>query len=183
MTIGDDNRGASKLRPVIKDFAVLNIQDILRAQDVTRWGIINCSRRQSLAEHTFNVVALARDLANRLGVPDDKIIKYAFDHDLDEILTGDIPTPAKERLNIRDNYAGRSRDKCATIDVAIVSVCDLIEAIWYINVHGLGRKAANVVDNLTDRLNSRINLYSMTNPSFGDKVGELINDIEFGEYV
>lgn len=174
----------TKLKSVekLKNFRPLNIQDILRAEDVKRWTIVNTTRNQSLAEHTFNVIAISRDLCRRLKKVDDQAIKYAFDHDLDEILTGDIPTPAKKMMGVNSQYVGKSRERCTSLDVAIVSVSDVIEAIRYININGLGRHAAQVVDYLVNKLNDKIRLYSALDPNFDKCVGELIADIEYGEF-
>ncbi len=175
----------TKLKSVdggLKNYRPLNIQDILRAEDVKRWTIVNVTRPQSLAEHTFNVIAISRDLCSRLGIGDIQVMKYAFDHDLDEILTGDIPTPAKEMMKIRDCYVGKSREACSALDIAIVKVSDVIEAIRYVNINGLGRHSSQVVDYLVDKLNTKIHLSSIVHPNFERCVGELINDIENGEF-
>jgi len=167
----------------LKQHNVLNIQDILRAQDITRWNMVNTSRTQSLAEHTFNVVTIARSIANKLGMDDIKIMKYAFDHDLDEVNTGDIPSPTKEKLKIKDCYAGKNKSECSSREIAIVAIADLIEAVWFINTHGLGRHAAIVADNLIDRLNRRIALYASTDKALQDAVGETIGEIEHGDFI
>lgn len=166
----------------LKNHNALNIQDILRAQDIARWTIVNISRPQSLAEHTFNVVAIARAIATYAGVEDTNIIKYALDHDLDEIITGDIPTPAKETMKIRDQYAGKSKDACSQKEIAIVMIADLIEAVNYLNVHALGRHAVQVQDNLIDRLNSRIALYCAMDRKLQNAIGQVIADINEGKF-
>ncbi len=166
----------------IKNYAIMNLQDILRAQDIERWTIVNVVRKQSLAEHTFNVIAIARSLARYVGIRDENIMKYAFDHDLDEILTGDIPTPAKEMLKTKDAYIGKSRSRCDSIELAIVSLADSIEAIWYINIHGLGRHSVQVCDYLIDKLNKRVALYSSMSSKLEEAVGKVVRDINEGEF-
>lgn len=166
----------------LKDYCVLNLQDILRAQDINRWTIVNVSRQQSLAEHTFNVIAIARTLAKYVGIDDVNVIKYAFDHDLDEILTGDVPTPAKEKMGIADQYVGKSKDRCDSLEMSIVMLADSIEAIWYINVHGLGRHSIQVADYIIDKLNQRVALLSATNRKIEEAVGKVIADINTGEF-
>lgn len=161
----------------------LNIQDILRAEDIKRWTIICTTKQQSLAEHTFNVIAISRAICKKLGVTDILVMKYAFDHDLDEILTGDIPTPAKDTLKLPDMYCGGSKEECTVSEIAIVGLADMIEALRFINVHGLGRLAAQVMDGLIDRLNQRIALYAFTIPGLEEAVGEVIDDIEHGDFI
>ncbi len=166
----------------MKEHNRLQIQDILRAQDVKRWTIVNTVRQQSLAEHTFNVIAIARAIARHMGVPDEKIIKYAFDHDLDEILTGDTPTPAKERAMIPDEYAGKSSDGCDSVDRSIVLIADTIEAVWYININGVGRHAVAACDYLIDKLNERIALHTSAHKGMEEAIGKVIRDINEGEF-
>ncbi len=166
----------------LDNYKALNIQDILRAEDIKRWTIIKHTGQQSLAEHTFNVVAISRDICRRMSMPDMDVMKYAFDHDLDEILTGDIPTPAKESLKLPDCYNGGSKESCTSAGVAIVNLADIIEALRFINVHGLGRLSAQVMDGLIIRLNQKIALYSTAIPGLEKAIGELIDDIEHGEF-
>ena len=59
----------------------MNINDILLAQNIARWTIVSTIQKQSLAEHLFNVTMIARNIATEANMPDDKIIKYALDHD------------------------------------------------------------------------------------------------------
>lgn len=167
---------------VVKTEDFLGVQDLLRAQDIKRWTIVNMSRQQSLAEHIYNVVVIARAIAKELNIQDSFIIKYALDHDLDEVYTGDIPSPAKEKLGVRDHYAGKARGNCNAREVQIVLVADLIEAVAFANTHGLGRHAALVVDRLIDRLNQRISLYTSADGRFQAAIGQVISDMEHGEH-
>lgn len=167
----------------IKEFNILNVQDILRAQHVHRWTIVNTSRPQNLAEHTFGVVAIARAIAREYGIDDINIMKYAFDHDLDEILSGDIPTPAKDRLGIRDDYKGKNKEKCSNEEIAIVAIADVMEAVYYLNEHGLGQHASKVMDGMIDRLNQRIALYAGTNRKLQDAMGKVVGMINSGDFV
>ena len=125
---------------------MLKIQDILRAQDIKRWTIVRTVRQQSLAEHTFNVVMIARAIAKKAKLSDASIIKYALEHDLDEILTGDIPSPTKRRaaaagldLKLLENR-GQNKPKNNTVH-EVVKAADLIENLWFLHEHGVGRHA------------------------------------------
>ena len=64
---------------------------------------------------------IARDIAVEADMDDYMIVKYALDHDLDEIMTGDIPSPAKERMNIKTDYNGKSREQCNEKEKIIVT--------------------------------------------------------------
>jgi len=160
----------------------LEIQDILRAEDVHRWTIVKTVKRQSLAEHTFNVIAIARDIAKNLGIDDERIIKYAFEHDLDEILTGDIPTPAKDSGKVDIKYNGKNDALLTELERAVVKIADLLEANWWLNTNGIGRHASQVMDGLIDRLNTRIALMSATHPQLQEAVGKTIQSIEMGKF-
>lgn len=93
------------------------IKDLLRAESVTRWHTVPTVRDQSLAEHQWNVCMISVSLALRMGLDDETISEirdHALVHDIDEIRTGDMPSPHKEALKKREplpesssGYAGR----------------------------------------------------------------------------
>jgi len=160
----------------------MRIQDIMLAQDVKRWTIVRTIKNQSLAEHTFNVTMIARAIACRMGVDDTKIIKYALDHDLDEILTGDIPTPAKERLKINTAYDGKSFKECDSTEASIVALADIIEAIAFITDNQVGRHAHTVGDYLMNRYQSRCDLVGALNPELIAACNDVVKDLLDGKY-
>ncbi|MBW2637435.1 MAG: HD domain-containing protein [Deltaproteobacteria bacterium] len=124
---------------------MLKIQDILRAQDIKRWTIVRTVRQQSLAEHTFNVVMVARAIARKASLSDESIIKYALEHDLDEILTGDIPSPTKKRMRKAGidllKIESRGKNVPISMTMCVVKAADLIENLWFLREHGVGRHA------------------------------------------
>ena len=131
----------------------MEIQDILLLQDVPRWAIVRTNKKQSVAEHTFNVVMIARAIAKEAGVPDTELIKYALDHDIDEVITGDIPSPAKARMGIKGKgYEGTGKLLCSAEQALIVEVADVMEACLFISENGVGRHAEAVTMNLTQKL-------------------------------
>lgn len=82
----------------------LRFYDFMRSAHVKRWHIVSTIHNQSLAEHQFLVTLIALDLFNRIvGVKDDpqfafKLVLMAAFHDMAEVRTGDIPTPAKAQI-------------------------------------------------------------------------------------
>ena len=160
----------------------MRIQDIMLAQDVKRWTIVRTIRDQSLAEHTFNVVMISRAIAANLGIDDTKIIKYALDHDLDEILTGDIPTPAKDRLKISTSYDGKSFEECNSQEASIVALADIIEAIAFITDNQVGRHAHVVADYLMNRYQRRCDLVGAMDPKLIDACNKVVKDLLDGKY-
>ena len=80
-----------------------SIRDLLLLSYVQRWVIAPMNRPQSVAEHSFRVMAIVRGLHGALhsiGVDVFDIqmaLLMAMDHDADEVYTGDIPGPSKDR--------------------------------------------------------------------------------------
>lgn len=66
----------------------------------TRFPIEKVTRRQSLAEHTYFVAMNADLLAQHIGWGGDyaALLRESLRHDLDELVSGDIPTPVKKVL-------------------------------------------------------------------------------------
>jgi len=95
----------------------------LRLSNVPRWGIVKMSKKQSVAEHSFNVAAITSYLCNALGMDDEAEkaeICDALWHDYDEIFTGDIPTTAKVK---QDSHP------------TIVKLADLLESYAFCDNH------------------------------------------------
>lgn len=143
----------------------LNIRDILRAQDVTRWQIVR-AKKQSVAEHTFAVQAILMRLVPLLmtthkaqmllnekhDFTEDflcQCIKGAFWHDIPEVITGDIASPVK-RL-IRDGGDISPLDdletridpaftkyyvKATPLVAATIKLADLMEMVYHLNEYG-----------------------------------------------
>jgi len=81
----------------------LSIMDLLALQDVTRWHMVRTGRDQTVADHSWAVTVLALRMAEELVAPltvDERadLMVYALLHDIHEIETGDLPTPAKTTL-------------------------------------------------------------------------------------
>lgn len=139
----------------------MKINDILRASGVTRWHIVRTVRPQSLAEHTFDVVMIARAIAKGAGYDDYEIIKAALLHDLDEIITGDIPTPTKNRamgngwdLNkLYKDVTGRELDPDESL---IIKIADRMADLYWLWVHALGPHANRVYEIMADDFNQHV---------------------------
>jgi hypothetical protein len=129
----------------------------MRAQYTKRWTTVHLSHQQSLAEHSFNVAVLALELAESVfGEVTPKIkaeiLEYSLLHDIDEVITGDIPTPTKNRLaemcsTVNDVIAHEAKAIARDVDpdvVIIVKVADMIEGTFHVKQHCCGIHAEQV---------------------------------------
>ena len=72
-----------------------------RMKYINRWGLMNNTREENIAEHSLEAALLAHALVTisntRLGtsLDADKAAVMAIFHDASEIITGDMPTPVK----------------------------------------------------------------------------------------
>ena len=83
-----------------------------RLRFIERWSTMRKTRRENVLEHTAQVAMIVHALAllgnERHGKTYDsnKLATYALYHDVDEVLTGDLPTPVKyHNPQMREVYA------------------------------------------------------------------------------
>ena len=110
--------------------------------DIRRWGIVRTVREQSVAEHSFFVALWVPRLLAAAGYGGDKALlfdamAYALEHDKDEVVSGDSPTPFKKRLPegvFQDAVAtfGLSPPEPKPLIKAAVKVLDLFEAAMFV---------------------------------------------------
>lgn len=162
----------------------------LRASYTKRWTIINTSRTQSIAEHSFNVTGIAVRLAQAMGwsgmlhhSEHMKLVTWALSHDIVEVYTGDIPTPFKRALEqnganilkaeeqFLKEYGGMSREVEGTEVGMIVKMADMIEAIWFLKDHGVGQHAEKVLHGLYDNLYDMTDKYEKEFPGLAVRMG------------
>lgn len=160
----------------------MDLKDILRAQNIKRWTIVNTCRNQSLAEHTFNVIAIAREICKVLDMDDSRVMKYAFDHDLDEVFTGDIPTPAKKTYERLGDYHGKWRQHCSGMETDIVKTADIMEALLFIRENGVGRHANECKTYLMIKLDTHLKEAWEDSPRYRSIVMSMIEEIETMRY-
>lgn len=81
------------------------VRDLLNLSFTKRWVVCPMYREQSVAEHTFRVMAITRALiyglplrtiGNGNGRMYDDAMLYAMDHDVEECFTGDVPGTWKD---------------------------------------------------------------------------------------
>lgn len=136
---------------------MLSLTEILRAQNVNRWNLIAVTREQSIAEHTFNVVMIARAICKALKIDDNLMTKAAIEHDLDEVITGDIPSPTKAMARQHEMDLGKIEgakkncDRQQPLDKAILKFADLLESVHFLDNFGTGHRATAVKEDLEDQ--------------------------------
>ena len=136
----------------------LTMAQKLRLMQVPRWTIVPLLRNQSVAEHSWAVAILAMELAYRCGINPEDVAKHAVEHDITEVVTGDIPTPLKKAIvsagagHVVHHEPIPEGDGIATI----VKIADTMEAIIYISRWGNSLQAKNIQNEMYERLNAEL---------------------------
>jgi len=166
---------------------MLSLNEILRAQNVKRWSLVATTRPQSVAEHTFNVVMISRSVCTKMGMFDELVIKAALEHDLDECITGDIPSPTKRRMEqlgfdfgklegVKKNY-----DRMNADERTIVKCADLIDAIHFLQNFGTGQRAKDVQELLVGQLDDVIQSLSSGSDKLAKAICDTADSVLYGE--
>lgn len=115
---------------------------------VPRWAILRVNRRQSVAEHSYYVAVYALEIARAIGWKGDlgRLAMVALTHDVDEVVTGDVPSPVKKhgreadpewlRAMLRNRLSPSSLywtyDDRDEDERCIAKLADMIESILYL---------------------------------------------------
>lgn len=155
----------------------LNMRDIARSGHVTRWHSVRCARNQTLAEHHYLVTMIARELMQRLfgdalsAETRLRVLEYALTHDTPELLTGDLPSPLKQRIaeiagdqnplariehEIAPEIVELQRTLAGSTLAYIVKLADLMDGCLFIREEGIGRHAALVAEHSEARLKAKV---------------------------
>lgn len=147
----------------------------MRTAHVRRWHIVRTLREQTLAEHSFLVTMLARELCVRLkfSLEDHGLAtELALNHDMAEVVIGDIPTPTRRALKSwTETISGRNPlDLIEQLAIpglvelpypdhvrAVVKCADYIETCLFIAVEGCGGHAREVTRYVHDLFRSYLN--------------------------
>lgn len=93
---------------------VVGIADLNQMTVVKRWQIVDMPRKYSIAEHSYRVAMIAAQIAEFMGFDvefQQRCIGIGLIHDIEEIFTGDTPTPIKKFLKNNDAYQATVADK------------------------------------------------------------------------
>lgn len=138
---------------------MITIRDISRTGHIARWHLARTHREQTLAEHLYLVTMYSDEVAKRVlkNYTDSdklKLLSWGLQHDVPEILTGDIPTPAKRRLQegyapgedplerlensiASDDYKQAKKAVEGTKLAYITKIADIIDSIVFIDIEGV----------------------------------------------
>jgi len=146
------------------------LKECLYLHSIPRWGIIDVSRPQNVAEHTYRTMAIAKHLVERIYRKDDDqkknltvIWQYLFYHDLPEVLTGDIPSTIKDECfkpcpkELQEDDWHEYRYLCkylskTRLNELICKLADLSEAAVYLSRYGIGSKSIKAIRYLKDKI-------------------------------
>lgn len=147
---------------------------------ISRWNIVDMRRRQNVAEHTFGVLIYAMSLYKFMqqDTPHNtydwfSLVEWAIDHDMDEILSGDIPAPMKAALEkvapgavdaassdlmaIKlPSYTLRKMSSAGSYPYDLVKIADKLEEVLYNFAHGYDERAADALNDGLRLLRERL---------------------------
>ena len=111
----------------------------LALSHVPRWGIVDTFKDQTVADHSFRTTILSMDILDwlRLNYGDvevpqtGEVIEWAITHDIEEAISGDLPSPYKRSKDISEK--GEGADLIDHKVLAIVKIADLVEAQIFVN--------------------------------------------------
>jgi putative hydrolase of HD superfamily len=81
------------------------LSEIGKLKDIERtgWKIYKVKNPESVADHSHRTAIMAMLYSKSLGLDEDKCVKMAIVHDLEEVYTGDIATRADEKNQTVNN--------------------------------------------------------------------------------
>ena len=131
----------------------MRLTDVLALSHVPRWAIVPHVQPQSVADHTFRVVAIARELAKIADIElTANDLWYMLNHDAAESRSGDANRQFKHMIDDkawRDAEEGMCpwlvQEPIVTTKVEnLLKVADAIEAMTFIQMYGAGKHADSV---------------------------------------
>lgn len=135
----------------------MKLTDLLALSHVPRWSIVPRIKEQTVADHTFRVMAILVEIRDRLLLAPNSIdggtaLRWALMHDGEESRTADIPGVFKRRLGtavvdtIQDICPWMNDENWLPDTAAkhLVKLADLIETFTWIRKWGHGPHAEQV---------------------------------------
>ena len=157
---------------MILDFS---FHETMRLSGIQRWGVIEMSRRQSVAEHSYNVAMISRMICERglFGpLTTKQSMEWALYHDLPEVASGDIPSSWKQSnpvmfANLESEmfpvYASFKSRQSGTDVKGIVKIADYVDAIQFAQKFCVDSRKEVIIKEIKYRMGKVISAYN-----FGD---------------
>lgn len=142
-----------------------DLEAVMRFHAVKRWHMIDTTRTQTIAEHSANVGLLAFTLAKKApGMffgPAVHFAAYGLLHDLGEVFTGDVPSHTKRHILGLDQLEEQVLpatfiEKMEPQAKLLIKLCDLVDGIRFIRLHGVDLTAQHAREGLERQLHERI---------------------------
>lgn len=127
------------------------LRDLLALSDLARWNVVPTSRTQSVAQHSYRVAVIAREIYTswepELNAEYQllEIIEWAMDHDGPECITGDLSSAFKDSISdlmlceieakLCPWYVRAST--VSSLTRSVVAIADTVEASAWLSVFGL----------------------------------------------
>ncbi len=145
-------------------------KDIRTLSHVPRWAIIRTEQQQSVAEHSYYVALYAAMIYDMIDAPQcdaEEVLWHALVHDIDELVTGDIPSPVKNGIEAPDAHvlAGIGPATTNKEVLKIVKLADILEAVMFIiddqnlgnlQVEGLLNQLIEIMENRLEEFDIEI---------------------------
>jgi 5'-deoxynucleotidase YfbR-like HD superfamily hydrolase len=147
---------------------------------VPRWSILRVNKRQSVAEHCYFVTRYVIELAKLLNYPlKSDFIETVLCHDDGEIHSGDIPTPWKKKIGIREEVL--EIEALTDFERKLLKIADVLEAILYLVDEQLSGNVTTdpAEESLSTRLEEltwNVLIPSMNNMGLFDYLDNVIQD-------
>lgn len=144
-----------------------NFHQVMRLSSIERWGVVEMSKVQSVAEHSYNVSVISIALAEAIDVTPAEmasIAHWALVHDLPEVVTGDIPSNVKQQE--KDIFALLEARLFPSITVLkkemdenilkIVKVADYVDAIQFAQKFCVDQRKGAIIAEIVCRMDEVI---------------------------
>lgn len=186
----------------------LTLRDKLRSRNTTRWHTVLTNIEQNVAEHSHCMAIVAECLleaiqpAGREPSIEERywVLKYSIEHDLPEILTGDMPSVIKQYFkkmvpgfgSFLAEFEYRAVPELKALDEQshkhmhlpfVVKAADLIEAYsYFLCAKGLDHQHNDVVVNkLRQSLTELVEAAQLKFPLYNwDATFKVLHEVEFG---
>lgn len=153
---------------MILDFS---FKQVMKLSSIKRWAIIDMSREQSVAEHSYNVTMITMGILSVLDCNmiisaqcKEVALKWAMCHDLTELVTGDFPSSLKEHfgkdISVMEkncfplHYYMKQEAGHYEIPYMVVKVADLMDAIQFAQRFCVDEKKDAVIGDMQKKLRS-----------------------------